>query len=508
MAALTAYDQYCLCLSRLADLDAAVALLNWDQEIMMPKGAAQRRAGQLATLAELRHEIYLRDLPPLLDAVEREKGLTETQRLNVAVSRREYEKEKKVPAEFVAEMTRLTSEAQFAWEQAKGTSSFATFAPFLEKIIDLKRRQADLFGYDASPYDALLDEYETGLTSAQLDAYFGALEPELRGLLAELQAGQQPDDSFLRQPVDLNEQWQFTLDVLQLLGFDPKHGRQDRSAHPFSTSMGMEDTRITTRLEPDHLMDGVYSTIHEFGHALYERNLLADAYGLPQAQASSLSIHESQSRFWENEIGRSLAFAEVMFERLRACFPDKLAGQSPETVFRALNRIEPSLIRTQADELTYHLHIILRYRIEKDLIEGRLKVGELPDAWNAGMVQLLGVVPPDDRRGVLQDVHWSIGALGYFPTYSLGSLYAAQWRQKLEAELGPLAVLIQNRAFDRIAEWLRENIHLHGSLFTAEELSLRVAGHPLDARIFVEALRDKLRQAYGLPSKPTAERAT
>ena len=442
MPSSTAYAEFHHCMSRLADLDAALSLLNWDQEIMMPKGAGQRRAGQLATLAELRHQLYLNEVPPLLAALEHAQDLDEAQRLNVACTRADLAKQSRLPAELVADLTRAASEGQFAWENAKDNDDFAAFAPFLEHLIDLKRRQADCYGYASTPYDALLDDYERGLTVAQLDAYFDALEGELRQLLADVRQGQPPEASFLRQAIDEDTQWQFTLDVLALLGFDPHHGRQDRSAHPFSTSMGMEDVRITTRLEADHLLDAVYSTIHEFGHALYERNLPPDAYGLPQGQAHSLALHESQSRFWENEVGRSLAFVQWIEPRLRACFPDGLAGRSTEDIYRALNRVETSLIRTQADELTYNLHIILRYRLEKDLIEGRLAVRQLPEAWNAGMEQLLGVVPPDDRSGVLQDVHWSIGALGYFPTYSLGSLYAAQWRAQLESELGSLADLI------------------------------------------------------------------
>ncbi len=503
MPASTAYAEYHRCLSRLADLDAALALLNWDQEIMMPKGAGPRRAGQLATLAGLRHQLYLTDLPPLLAALEDAAELDEIQRLNVARSRTDFAKQSRLPAELVAELTRAASEGQFAWEAAKEASDFAAFAPFLERIIDLKRRQADCYGFEATPYDALLDDYERGLTVAQLDAYFDALAGDLRQLLSEVQQGQTPEADFLRQVIDEERQWKFTLEVLDLLGFDAHYGRQDRSAHPFSTAMGMEDVRITTRLEADHLLDAVYSTIHEFGHALYERNLPPEAYGLPQAQASSLALHESQSRFWENEVGRSRAFVAWIEPRLRSCFPDGLRGRSTDELFRALNRVEASLIRTQADELTYHLHIILRYRLEKDLIEGRLAVRQLPEAWNAGMKELLGIDVPDDRRGVLQDVHWSIGAWGYFPTYSLGSLYAAQWRAQIENELGSLATLIEHERLAEVRAWLRERIHSQGSLYTADELCRRVTGRSLDPDLFVSALRSKLQTVYGFSPRPS-----
>jgi carboxypeptidase Taq len=504
MPSSTAYAEFHRCMSRLADLDAALSLLNWDQEIMMPKGAGQRRAGQLATLAELRHQMFVNEVPPLLAALENATGLDETQQLNVACTRADLAKQSRLPAELVAELTRAASEGQFAWENAKDNDDFAAFAPFLERIVELKRRQADCYGYDSTPYDALLDDYERGLTVAQLDVYFDALEDELRQLLIEVQQGQAPEAAFLRQVIDEDTQWKFTLEVLALLGFDPHHGRQDRSAHPFSTSIGMEDVRITTRLEADHLLDAVYSTIHEFGHALYERNLPPDAYGLPQGQAHSLALHESQSRFWENEVGRSLAFVQWIEPRLRACFPDGLAGHSTEDIFRALNRVEASLIRTQADELTYHLHIILRYRLEKDLIEGRLAVRQLPEAWNAGMEQLLGVVPRDNRSGVLQDVHWSIGALGYFPTYSLGSLYAAQWRAQLESELGSLADLISTKRLAEVRKWLAERIHSQGSLHTADELCRRVTGRSLDPGLFISALCSKLQAVYGFRSSHSA----
>ncbi len=482
----------------LADLDAMLALASWDLEVNMPTGAAPRRAQQMATLAALRHNRLTGKVLPLLhDVIASPGNLDETAMRNVKAMHYSAQKAAKLPEAFVAKLAETCALAQQAWEHARTHSSFATFQPHLEEIIALKKQEADYYGYHHEAYDALLDNYDQGTTTAQLDARFDALQPSLKALLNKVQACPQVDDSFLQQPVTKDAQFNFTLFILKQIGFDFTHGRQDYSTHPFSTSMGMEDVRITTRFKETDVQDMLYSTIHECGHALYEQGLQPAAYGMPAAEACSLSIHESQSRIWENNIARSLQFVTFYFEKFSKLFASELKGKNIQDVFRAVNKVSPSLIRTQADELTYHSHVILRYEIEKGLLRGNIAVKELPAVWSEYMQNYLGVTVPDDTNGVLQDVHWSHGAFGYFPTYSLGSLYAAQLEHAAAKSIPTLYNDIGNGNCASLHNWLKQNIYLHGRLYTSEALCMKATGEPLDTSYFLRYLEQKLAAVYG-----------
>jgi carboxypeptidase Taq len=481
----------------LADLDAALALFSWDQEVNMPSGAAARRATQMATLAGIRHGRMLEKLVPLAAKAREQKDLSENQLLNLKQLQHALDRLTKLPEAFVQTLTEATSRAQHAWEAAKRDADFAAFLPHLEKIVALKHQEADYYGYARSPYDALLDGYDQGANTQDLDTLFAALKPRLQTIVDAVAKAPQVDDSFLRTPVSKEAQWQFTLRVLRDLGYDFDHGRQDYSTHPFSISFGMEDVRITTKFTETDVQDMLYSTIHECGHALYEQGLPPSGYGMPAGEACSLSIHESQSRIWENNIGRSLAFWEHYFDAFAQLFPDKLKGKTPLHVFQAVNKVAPSLIRISADEVTYHFHIMLRYELEKDLMERRLHPRDLPQAWNAKVKQYLHINVPNDAQGCLQDVHWSHGSLGYFPTYSLGSLYAAQFEAHALRSDAAMAPALKNGNFAPLRQWLAANIYQNGRLYASQELCKRVTGEPLQADYFVRYIQTKLKVVYG-----------
>jgi carboxypeptidase Taq len=494
---MTLYEQYRMHAQKAADLSAAQAMMNWDQETMMPAGAAIRRASQQATLAEFQHEYILNHIWPLVQELKGQDNLSAHQRLNVEQDYRDIAKRVRLPASFVAKLTEETARAQFAWEQARKANQFNRFESSLQQVIALKQEEADLVGYEASPYDALLDDYEPGATAAQLTTFFSGLRPELQAILTQVQAQPPRDYRWLGTTVPVDQQWDLTMTVLKDMGFRMEHGRQDRSSHPFTTSFGMEDVRLTTRLDPNDFTNALYSSIHEGGHGLYEQGLNPDEYGLPAAQACSLSIHESQSRLWENNIGRGLAFVEAYFPLMAQQMPQLIAGQSPVELFKALNQVQPSLIRTSADELTYHFHIQLRFELERDLIEGKLKVGELREAWNAKMKADLGLDVPSDNEGVLQDIHWSLGLFGYFPTYSLGSLYAAQFYAQVLKEHPQLLDQVRQRQFKVLLDWLTRKVFRAGKLTPAATLCQQISGEPLSVQYFLQYMKQKLSLVYG-----------
>ncbi len=482
--------------ARIADLDAALGLMSWDQEVNLALGSGARRGRQMGTLAALRHRLLSTDLKPALDRA-REAGPADAfEARNVAQLAHSLERALRLPDTFVHELTVATSHAQQAWEQAKRRSDFATFRPHLEQIVALKRREADYYGYAVHPYDALLDGYEPGGTAAQVRTLFERLLPPLRELLSWVRSRPQVDDARLRQRIDESRQWDYSLVVLQQLGYDFDRGRQDRSTHPFSISMGMDDVRITTHLQADDLQAMLYSTIHECGHALYEQGLDPAHYGLPAAEACSLSIHESQSRIWENNVGRGLPFLTSQWAALQGLYPDGLAGLTHRDVFRMVNRVEPSFIRIAADELTYHLHIVLRFELELALISGELAVADLPAAWNERFEQLVGLRVPDDAHGCLQDVHWSHGSLGYFPTYTLGSLYAAQLYATANVAVPDLESHLAAGNFGPLHQWLARNVYRHGRLYCSDEVCALATGEPLNPTRFTDYLSAKLRAVY------------
>lgn len=479
------------------DLAGALALMNWDQETYMPSGAVARRAEQIGTLAAFRHRFFLTEVMPALEKALDAPRLSEFENINALTDYNEIQKAAKLPESFVSELARHASETQHVWESAKRENNFASFAPFLEKIVALKRREAEYYGYSDSPYDALLDDYEPRASAAHIQSVFDNLRPGLASLLQNIAGKQQPDDSFLRMRVESDMQWKFAVKVLKDMGFDFDCGRMDTSAHPFTTSFGPEDVRITSHLDEHNFMQFLGGAIHEGGHALYEQGLRAQYYGLPAGEPCSMSIHESQSRVWENVIGKSLSFWKHYFPAFAACFPDNLIDKTAEDVFRAVNKIEPSLIRIMADELTYHFHIILRFELERDLIEGRLKVKELPEAWNEKMQNYLGITPPTDREGCLQDIHWSCGLFGYFPTYTLGSLYACQLMDAALRDDKTLSGEIENGVYTGFHRWLDRKIFVYGKMYDSVELCMRATGKKLDEKHFLRYMQDKLTQVYG-----------
>jgi len=492
------YDQYLQQTRQAADLNGAAALLQWDQEVYMPAKGARFRARQLATLAEAAHELLTADTYGHLLQELAAAALPEEEAANIRLSLEDFEKNKKLPAALVVALSMATSQAFEAWIAARRQNDFSLFLPLLQQIIDLKKEQAARYGYQGHPYDALLDDYEKDASVARLDPLFATVREKLPPLLAAIAAGPQVSDALLRQHFPAGQQFAVSKQILAAMGFDFEAGRQDYSEHPFTTSFSPEDVRVTTRADENDLANLLWSSIHEGGHALYEQGLPVAQYGLPLGQPASLSIHESQSRFWENNVGRSLEFMHYLLPLLAQSFPKQMQGGSPEALFRAANQVKPSLIRTEADELTYHFHVLIRYELEKELISGALQVADLPHAWDEGYQKYLGIRPGNIKEGVLQDVHWSHGSFGYFPTYSLGSFYAAQFSQKLEHEIPGLKENIRTGAFAGINAWLHAHVFQYGRRYRSEELCRKATGSGLSLEPFLAAAQQKYGAVYNL----------
>ena len=464
----------------------------------MPPGAAEARAQQLATLKTLAHEHFTGDaVGHLLDALDGELD-GEMDRALVRVTRRDFDRATKLSAEFVARFTTAKARAMEAWKRARAADDFAHFAPHLQEIVDLSVEQAETVGYAERRYDALLDEYEPGTTWADIDRAFRALRADLVPIVQALAEAEPPDDTFLHRPYDEDRQWAFGLDTIRAFGYDFERGRQDRSAHPFSTSPALTDCRITTRLTPDFFPTGFFGTLHECGHALYELGVDPALARTPLESGTSLGMHESQSRLWENLVGRSRPFWRWAYPRLRSTFPDVLGGVDEAAFYRAINRVQPSPIRVEADEVTYNLHVMLRFELETKLIDGTLAVGDVPEAWNAATVDLLGFAPPSDADGCLQDIHWSLGAMGYFPTYTLGTLMSVQLFEAAERDLGDLGAHFERGEFAPLLGWLREHVHRHGRTRTADEILRDATGESLDAAPWLGYVRRKFGTIYGV----------
>ncbi len=486
--------------TRLADihnLNMAGALLDWDQQTYMPPGGIEARSNQRATISKLAHQLLASDeTAQLLQNCEADNDTENAAFLRVA--RREFDHATKLPAALVEETSRVTSLAQEVWAQARANNDYKSFAPHLQKIIELSQQTARALGFSDKMYDALLDQYEEGMTCAQLDPIFAQLKNASIPLIEKI-AGKPPiDDSILARDYDGQTQKLFAERVLEECGFDFSKGRQDLSVHPFCTNFSRADVRITTRLNTLDLQSALFGSMHEMGHALYEQGIDEKLDGNVLGGGVSLGVHESQSRLWENQVGRSRAFWQRNYRRLQETFPAQLNDVSDDDFYRAINKVQPSCIRVEADEVTYNLHIILRYEMENDLLEGRLSVEDAPAAWNEKMKNYLGVTPPDDAHGILQDVHWSIGALGYFPTYSLGNILSAQlWNRVLE-DAPELESDISKGDFSVLLAWLRENIHRFGKTFTPKELVQRATGEALNVAPYAKYLNDKFGALYGL----------
>jgi carboxypeptidase Taq len=491
------YESYREHMRRLADVKAALALMQWDQETYLPSKGEGFRAQQVATLSEIAHEQATADsLGSLLASLEDAAFPDEIQRKNISLNRQDFEKQKKYPASFVRKMSETVSKSFNAWNLAKKENRFSLFEKDLAKLVELKKEETQLLGFKDHPYDSLMDEFEKGCTVQLMDRIFGDLRPKLQELLEKIQQKKAPEDAFLFKSFDKKKQWDHGIQVIGLLGFDFEAGRQDLSSHPFSTSFNKYDVRITTRIDESDFTSMLFSCIHETGHALYEQGLPESEYGLPSGEFASLGIHESQSRLWENHVGRSRAFWKYQYPVVAEKFPDALQGVGEKHFYKAVNKIKPSLIRTEADELTYHFHVMIRYEMEKMLITGDLKTQDIPGYWNEMYLKYLGVKVPSDKQGCLQDVHWSHGSFGYFPTYSLGSFYAAQFFAHIQKADPLLEEKMEKGDTAGLLLWLRQRIHALGRIYTSEEICERATGETLNIRYFLDYLLDKYQKIY------------
>lgn len=509
------YFELCDLARQAATLGSIGSLLNWDQETYMPDAAAATRAEEQSLIATLVHERRTSPrIGELIAACERDTALTGDPASPTAAAvrefRRDYDLATKLPRDLVAELAKVGSQAQQVWKDARAKSDFAMFAPWLEKMMALARRKADCYGVPAGGerYDALLNEYEPGMTAKELEATFAPLRQRLAAFIGQLaKAPSKPSDKPLLAKIEPDRQHKFGLFVLEAMGFDLKAGRLDITTHPFCSGMAPGDTRLTTRYRDEKFTDALYGTMHEAGHGLYEQGLPKSAplpgssgtlFGNPLAESISLGIHESQSRMWENLVGRSRGFWEWALPHAKRIMGPALEPYSVDDMYRAVNIVTPSYIRVEADEATYNLHIMLRFEIERALLADRLQPREVPGVWNSKFKEYFGIDVPDDRRGCLQDVHWSFGLIGYFPTYTLGNLYAAQLWETIQGQIGDLDQQIRRGEFKSLKSWLNTNIHAHGKRYRAADLCKMLTGQPLSADPLMRHLEGKLRPIYGI----------
>jgi carboxypeptidase Taq len=498
------YDKLCRHARQVAILSSTQALLGWDERTKLPPAGGEYRAEQMSYLAGLIHKQetapevgeWLTELAdsPLAADRHSESGA------DIVNLRRDYDRKTKLPQALVEELARLAVLGQQVWAEARKANDFARFQPLLERTVELKRQEAAAIGYDDVPYDALLDEYEPGAKTKEVERVLAGLREQLVPLVAAIAASpRRPNMEPLKRhfPVDLQEE--LGRRATEAIGYDFAAGRIDVTDHPFCTTLGPRDIRLTTRYDEHFLPGALFSTLHEAGHGMYEQGLPAERFGLPTGQAVSLGIHESQSRMWENLVGRSRAFWEHFFPLAQAMFPSALGDVRIDDFYFAINDVRPSLIRTESDEATYNLHILVRLELEQALLVDELRVADLPTAWRAKYREYLGLEPPNDADGVLQDVHWSSGAIGYFPTYTLGNLYAAQLFEEAGRELGDLHSLFRGGEFLSLLEWLRAKVHSQGRRYPAAELARRITSRPLSHDALMRHLRGKFGPLYDLP---------
>ena len=487
----------------MAALGSAGALLGWDQNTYMPSGGAEARGKTLAVISELaHHQLTCKETGALIADLHdwaQAKGHDSFEGSFLRALKRSYDQEVKIPAELVKELSLATTAAFEAWHKARAASDFAMFAPHLEKVAELNLRKAEALGFKNSPYDALLDLYDAGMAREKLDVIFAELTAGLKPVIKAInERADKVSNAPFKGDFAPETQLKLSLEIAKALGYDLTRGRQDLSAHPFSSGISSpDDARITTRALRDWLPACVYASIHETGHALYEQGFPKEFAFTPLAGAASLGMHESQSRFWENLIGRSRPFAAWALPLYRKHFPGKFDSCTPEDIYRAANRSEASLIRVEADEVTYNLHIALRYEIETQLLDGSLKVKDAPELWNAKMQEYLGVKPAKDSEGILQDVHWGFGMIGYFPSYTVGNLISAQLHAAARKDLPGMDGLIAKGDFAPILAWLRAKVHTQGAKYKPEELLQRAIGEELSVAPFVNYIKTKYSELYG-----------
>ena len=490
-------------LAEATDLSRAAALLEWDQDTYMPAGGVAPRSDQLSTLVRLAHVRFTTDeVGRLLSELEEETGALPYDSYEaslVRVTRRDYDQNRKLPTDLVSEIARANSTARAVWEKARRDADFKLFAPALENNVELNRRLAEALGYEERPYDALINRYEPGMTTDELETIFAQLKKAIVPLVADIARNADAvDDRVLYRGFEPAAQVKYALDVVTKLGYDLERGRQDLSTHPFSTTFGPGDARITTRVSRDFFNECLFGSIHEAGHAMYSQGLGEDLDRTTLWEGASPGVHESQSRLWENLVGRSRGFWKHFFPSLRNTFPEQLRDLDDEAFFRAVNKSYPSLIRVEADEVTYNLHVLLRFELENEMLEGKLKVRDLPEAWNTRVSSYLGIRVPNDREGVLQDVHWSAVSFGIFPGYTIGNLVGAQLMAKIRSAIPDLDGQIERGEFASLLGWLRKNVHRHGRKFTPNELLERATGQPLAAGPWIAYVKEKYGALYGI----------
>ena len=490
-------------MAELADLRNVSQLLDWDQQTMMPPRGALGRAEAAATIQRISHEMFVSDDTGRL--IEAAAG-----RLNgahsdsddaalIRVVRRRWDKARRVPGQLAADMARAGSVGQQAWIEARRESDFASFMPYLERNFELVRRYIDCFDDFECAYDPLLDDFEPGARTAEVGRLFDELKAEVRGLISTVgEHSDRVDDSCLHGHFPVAHQRELVMWLLELMGFDRSSWRIDDAVHPFAAGFGNHDVRITTRWDESFLPTSMYGAMHECGHGLYEEGVAQSLQRTPLGHPESLGLHESQSRLWENMVGRSRPFCGVLAPRISQTFAASIGALDADTLFRAVNKVTPSLIRVEADELTYNLHIIVRFELEQELVEGRLAIRDLPEAWNARYKEYLGLDVPDDAHGVLQDVHWASGLIGYFPTYALGNLIAGQLFERADADVPTLDDELAAGQLHGLREWLREHVHRYGAKFSTTELLRREVGGPIAVGPFASYLKRKLSRVYDL----------
>lgn len=499
----TTFDRLCHFVRQTALLESVEALVGWDERTYMPEEAGPYRAEQITFLAG---EIHRRKTDPQLGQWLDELSASlstldphSDQATTIRQLKRNYDKQTKLPQRLVEELARASILGQQAWVAARAKNDFASFAPHVQTLFALKKEQAQAIGYKAHPYDALLDDFEPEAKTAEVTQVLANLRSELVPLVQQIQASSRkaPTEILSRNyPKDV--QAAFGTAAAKAIGFNFARGRLDVTHHPFCSGMGPNDCRITTRYDEKFFPSAFFGILHEAGHGIYDQGLRTDQYGLPPGTYLSLGIHESQSRMWENLVGRSAAFWKHFFPQAQTQFAGALSNVSQEDFFFAINGVRPSLIRVEADEATYNLHIIVRFELEQALITSDLPVKDLPGAWKEKYQQYLGIVPPNDADGCLQDIHWSAALIGYFPTYSLGNLYASQFFEQAQADLGDLHAMFAKGEFEPLKKWLQTNIHQPGQCYTASELVQKVTGKPLSHAALMRHLRGKLSPLYNL----------
>ncbi len=490
-------------LAEVTYLGQALGLIGWDQHTYMPPGGAEFRAEQESALNKVIHQKKTStDFGRLLDGAEKEVASLDQDSFDfllVRMTRYDYDKSRKLPDDFVAEDSKVSSMAQSVWAEARAENDFAKFAPWLEKNIDIAKRKVEYLGYTEHPYDALLGLYEPKFTTREVKQLFDEVRPVVVDLVKQVQAKGNPvDNSVLSRHYPEDRQEKFAKDVITAYGYDFKRGRLDRTVHPFASSFGRGDVRITTRYDANFLPMALMGTLHETGHAMYEQNVGEEMTGTPLADGCSNSVHESQSRLWENQVGRGRPFWKHYFPALQQMFPESLSDIDCEVLYRALNKIEPSFIRVEADEVTYNLHIITRFELEQDLLMGKLSVKDAPAAWNAKYTEYFGITPPTDAEGILQDIHWAMGGMGYFPTYSLGNFLSAQLFAKIHADIPDLDSQIEAGDFKGLFAWLQTNVWQYGRRYFPQEQIEKATGSKLQTGPYIQYLKTKFGAIYGL----------